>query len=352
MTFPKLPDAPRLLLEATLRPVQGTRFQPTGFPDLGAATYRLADTTEMLLVESAQSVANRLESTCWDEAEHRLVAPLRGLPYVEVVRDGKVITNSLLEAHRLNSAYIEHSDVSAAIRRDIDYKKDEPVDRPRFIRTLCKYDPGSLLHGVFLESIAGVLRLPRALGGFIEARDVRVVSSGGVKNDRVMAEKDEAAGTTAKEGFGNVPFHRDEYTAATLTAYFNLDLDQLRSYRLGPELEQCLYALALFKVQRFLARGLRLRTACDLEADELRVTRPAGLSLPPLSVIAETLPGLITTATRAGLFADPPVTRAIFQPPRKGKAKPAETDDASDDASSDEPAPTPKKPATKSKAGK
>lgn len=348
MTFPTLPDAPRLLIEADLHPVQGTRFQPTGFPDLGAATYRLADGTEMLLVESAQSVANRLESTCWDQAEGRLVAPLQGLPYVEVMRDGKLITNSLLEAHRLNSAYIEHSDVAAAIRGDIDYKKDEPLDRARFVRALCKYDPNTLLHGVFLESIAGVLRLPRALGGFIEARDVRVVSSGGVKNDRVMAEKDEAAGTTAKEGFGNVPFHRDEYTASTLTAYFNLDLDQLRSYRLGFEVEQCLYALALFKVQNFLARGLRLRTACDLEAGEPRVTRPGGLALPPLSVVTETLPGLIAAVTRAGRFADPPVTRAIFQPPRKGKAKAGETDEAS----SEEPAVTGKKSASKARAGK
>jgi len=344
MTFPQLPDAPRLLLEADLRPVQGTRFQPTGFPDLGAATYRLADSTEMLLVESAQSIANRLESTCWDEAEGRLVAPLTGLPYVEVVRDGKAITNSLLEAHRLNSAYIERSDVAAALARDIDHRKDEPLDRLRFVRALCKYDPNTLLHGVFLESIAGVLRLPRALGGFIEARDVRVVSSGGVKNDRVMAEKDEAAGTTAKEGFGNVPFHRDEYTAGTLTAYFNLDLDQLRSYRLGPELEQCLYALALFKVQRLLARGLRLRTACDLEAGDVRVTRPAGLALPSLSIVTETLPRLIAAVTRVGLFADPPISRASFQAPKKGK----KTDDTGD-ADTDEPAPTRKASKAKGK---
>jgi CRISPR-associated protein Csb1 len=187
-----------------------------------------------------------------------------------------------------------------------------------------------------------VLRLPRALGGFIEARDVRVVSSGGVKNDRVMAEKDEAAGTTAKEGFGNVPFHRDEYTAATLTAYFNLDLDQLRSYRLGPDLEQCLYALALFKVQRFLARGLRLRTACDLEADELRVTRPTGLQLPSLSIVTETLPGLIAAVTRNGLFADPPISRAVFQAPKKGKTKGTDNEETAD---TDESAPTDKKSA-------
>jgi CRISPR-associated protein Csb1 len=322
-----LPDAPRLLLEVDLRPAQGTRFQPTGFPDLGAATYRLADGTEMLLVESAQSVANRLEAACLDESG-ALVAPLRGLPYVEVVQGDRVITTSLLEAHRLNSAYIEKSDVAEAIKADIGYVAGQPVDRPRFLRAVCKYDPCSLLHGVFLESIAGVLRLPRALGGFIEARDVRVVSSGGVKNDRVMAGKDDDnPERTAREGFGNVPFHRDEYSAAAITAYFNLDLDQLRSYRLGPELEQLLFALALFKIQRFLDRGLRLRTACDLDAGERRVTRPTGLMLPGAGVLAEALPGLIAAAAKQGLFADPPVTRATFgaskpaRPEGKGKKK-------------------------------
>ena len=79
-----LAAAPRLLLEANLVPVQGARFQPTGFPNLGAATYTLHDGTEMLLVESAQSMANRAEAACWDEAKNDLVPVLAGLPYVHV----------------------------------------------------------------------------------------------------------------------------------------------------------------------------------------------------------------------------------------------------------------------------
>lgn len=63
-----LNEAPRLLAHAALRPVQGERFQPTGFPDLGPALYKLHDHTQMLLVESAQSMANRAETVCWDDA--------------------------------------------------------------------------------------------------------------------------------------------------------------------------------------------------------------------------------------------------------------------------------------------
>ena len=150
-----VPDAPRLLIEADLRPLQGTRLQPTGFPDIGAATYKLPDGTEMLLVESPQSVANRLESVCWDDARDDLVEVLAGMPYVRVKRDGKPLTSSIQEAHRLNSAYIERSDGFERIKQEIG--EAEPVDRRRLARALLKLDPNSLVHGTFLESISGTM---------------------------------------------------------------------------------------------------------------------------------------------------------------------------------------------------
>ena len=68
LDFSALAAEPRLLLEAELRPVQGSRFQPTGFPNLGPAVYAAPDGEQTVLVESAQSMANRLEAVCWDEA--------------------------------------------------------------------------------------------------------------------------------------------------------------------------------------------------------------------------------------------------------------------------------------------
>ena len=103
-----LDNAPRLLIKARLKPVQGTRFQPTGFPNLGHAVYDSPDGRgRTVLVESAQSMANRLETVCWDDVADDWAAPLRGLPVVKVVDGaGKPLTNSLIEAHRLNSPYI------------------------------------------------------------------------------------------------------------------------------------------------------------------------------------------------------------------------------------------------------
>ncbi|MBD2057795.1 type I-U CRISPR-associated protein Cas7 [Oculatella sp. FACHB-28] len=321
MDFTALKDHPRLLIEANLEPLQGTRFQPTGFPDLGAATYVLPDKgkTQMLLLESAQSVANRLETSIWDEANQDIVAPLQGIPYVVVKQNDKVLTNSLLEAHRLNSFYIlEGKDRSFfdQLRVELDAPAEGAVDFHKLAQVLTRYDLNSLLHGIFLakkEIAGGRFKLARALSGFIEAYNVAVVSSGGVKNDRVNPQAD------AKKGGGNIPYHREEYTAEKITAYFSLDLAQIRGYRLGLDLENLLIAIALYKIQRFLDRGLRLRTACDLEATTITVERPKDFELPSSSELAKALPSMVSAASSA--FADPPVTVVQYKAEESGKKK-------------------------------
>ena len=309
-----LKNEPRLLIEAKLKPVAGTRFQPTGFPDLGPATYNLPDGTPMLLVESAQSMANRLEAVCWDAAKGDLVGPLNGLPYVAVLdRDTKTLTNSVLEAHRLNSAYIANAEGFDEIEEAVGFDEGRPFDNQKLARALLKYDVNSLLHGVFLEKIAGVVRLPRALTAFIEAQGVTVAPSGGAKVDRVKSTKG-GEGQTAKEGFGNVIYHREEY-CGEITAYFNLDLALIRGFGLGEEVEQLLVALALFKICRFLLSGLRLRTACDLELEGdsagLQVKRPSGFTLPHLDALEAALPDLIKAASSG--FAQPARTMVKFE---------------------------------------
>jgi len=331
--------AHQLLFQAALRPVQGTRFQPTGFPDLGPATYELSQggmVRNMLLVESAQSMANRLEAVCWDEGREDVVTALQGLPYVRVkLWDSGRSTSSLLEAHRLNSIYIT-SDASflEELRRraavpergkkpanesgsEEDTAGVGPIDLRAVARAVFHYDPCSILHGIFLEKLDGRVRLQRTLSGFIEAADVGIAPSGGVKNDRVAAAGF-GAGFKAEQGYGNVPFHRTEFTANAITAYFSLDVAQIRAYGLGDAAERLLTVLALWKVARLLESGLRLRTACDLEVDGgLHVSRPAGFSMPAVADLERELPGLISECANLGLFAIPPVTELVFNKPKK-----------------------------------
>ena len=310
MNLDTLKNQPRLLLKAALQPLQGSRFQPTGFPDLGAATYDGPDGTKMLLVESAQSMANRLEAVCWDTVNNDWVGPLKGLPLVQVNRDKKPLTNSLLEAHRLNSPYIINSKGFDVIKTAIAFDDKRPFNRDPFIKALLRYDVNALLHGILLEKIAGVIRLPRALTAFIEAQGVSVVASGGVKNDRVRASKGDE-GQTAKEGYGNVPFHREEFTG-NITAFFNLDLALIRGFGLGEAAENLLIAVALWKIQRFLTDGLRLRTACDLEVNgTITVQRPDTFKLPSMKELEDALPDFIKVASKD--FATPAVTVVNFE---------------------------------------
>jgi CRISPR-associated protein Csb1 len=173
---------------------------------------------------------------------------------------------------------------------------------------LLRYDPNSLLHGVFLESIAGVIRSPRALSSFIEASDIRVASSGGVKNDRVDASGKLEGSGGAAGGYGNVPFPRDEYTAAEIVAYFNLDLAQVRGFGLGAPAETLLIGLALYKIRRFLDEGLRLRTACDLGLETIVVRRPEQFAMPDSAALTAAMPELIAKVAGDGKFASPTTT--------------------------------------------
>ncbi|MBI3245327.1 MAG: type I-U CRISPR-associated protein Cas7 [Deltaproteobacteria bacterium] len=358
----QLNDAPRLLMEAELTPVQGDRFQPTGFADLGPARYQLADGTEMLLIESAQSVANRLEAVCWDEAKEDLVDSLAGLPYVKIDLGELGTTTTIQEFHRLNSPYIwvgETDDRGKKFRQDLmgriglkmksqkkakkgseeDSEEGAEVPGVLDLRRLAKAvfwcDPNSVIHGIFLEKLAGRLRLTRALSGFIEARDVRAVESGGVKFDHVLP-KPKDLGLNANEGFGNVPFPRSEFTAGKITAYFNLDLALLRGYGLGSSATDLLIALSLFKVRRFLSRGLRLRTACDLEPkNDLMTTHPSDFILPRKEEdLIKTIQAKIAACREEKRFADPPVTQITWEPKKAAKNKKGE--DAQDDEGANE----------------
>lgn len=287
-----LANSTRLLLTVELKPLQGDRFQPTGFPSLGAATYQTRD-GQKLLVESAQSMANRFETTCWDPAANKPIQALEGISHVTVTRKKAFLTDTMLEAHRLNSPYIlenkQDTSFFEKLKAELGGLAEGPIDRRLLAKVLLKYDVGSLIHGVFLakkDLAGGRLRVARALSAFIEASGVRVAASGGVKNDHVNPSG------SAKDGFGNVPFARDEFTAERIDCHINLDLAQIRGYGLGKEVEELLVLLALHRVRRVLDGDMRLRAACDLEPvsrADVVARRPEGFRLPGVEELEESV---------------------------------------------------------------
>ncbi|MBS4729901.1 type I-U CRISPR-associated protein Cas7 [Mycobacterium sp. SM1] len=303
----------RYIYDAELTPLSGSTFQPTGFPDIGAATftrYEHGHEVDALLVESVQSMANRLEATAWNQAENRPVNAVAGMPWVRVVRakTDEFLTSSRLEAHRLASPYIHKSTLGGKSMFDIIGNRlglapDTPLDYRAMAAAVAKLDPFCLLHGVFFShrQWLGQPKFMRAISGVIEAHDVQRAVSGGRKSDRVRHQLDKDGEGGTAEGYGSVPFARTEWTARRIIASFVVDVELLRSYGLPKVATEALEALALWEISHLLEGGLRLRTACDFELVSPVAAR-LGPELPTADEITSALQDSI--ARSDGVFGD------------------------------------------------
>ena len=322
-----MPGSDKLLLECELEPVQGSRFQPTGFPSLGPAEFTSpqsdGSSIKSLLVESAQSMANRLEDVCVNESKSGLVETLEGIPVITVRdKNGRFLTNSVIEAHRMNSPYmLEGVDTTLLdmLKSALGIEsKDGPIDIPEFARFVFKYDTNTVLHGVFLSKkdlSGGRYKLTRSLSSFIEATDIQPAVSGGVKLDHLNPSGgDDGAG----RGYGHIPFSRTEYTAGQIKAYFNIDLVRIRSYGLDDYANDLLFTLALWKIRSFFNTGLRLRTACDLKAKgSLTATYPDDFDIPDLATLDADLREIIKKCTDDGILTREPLVLKYGRGKRK-----------------------------------
>jgi len=279
----------RQLFSIPLRPAIGDRFQPTGFPSLGAATFDRPTSDggweRCLLVESEQSMANRLEATMWDQAGRCPIPLIDRLPHIEIVdENGDFLTSSRLEAHRIASAYVREGRIGEETAvRIINDRLGLDSDRQRapfeIADGLFSLDPLVLIHGVFLsqKDFPGQPKVPRAVTAFIEAHDVREAYGGGVKKDSVFTGHDE--GRSSSEGYGMVPFDRVEWTAREIVLNVDLDLDQMSGYGLTAPATRLLSDLARLELRYLVDGGLRLRTACDLVVTD-DVVDHEGVALP------------------------------------------------------------------------
>jgi CRISPR-associated protein Csb1 len=125
--------------------------------------------------------------------------------------NGSQLTNSILEAHRLNSPYIlEGKDTTfrEMLKRELASMEKGPIDVSKLAKLVFRLDTNAVLHGLFLakpDLAGGRLRMSRILSGFFEALDVQDAASGGVKNDHVSPGKDTAAGLDASSGSETSP---------------------------------------------------------------------------------------------------------------------------------------------------
>lgn len=287
----------RTILTVDLKPVIGDRFQPTGFPDIGAARFTRfvnGEEQQALLIESEQSIANHLERTGWDPARDAPVAELDGLPHVRVVaKDGDFLTSSRVEAHRLSSAFIREGSVDGTpgvdwLKARLGVSEDRPLAAREIAKAVFRLDPLSLIHGVFFADpkLPGQPKVARAITGVIEAHDVQPADYGGVKRELVQHKNTDSTGSS--EGYGSIPFHRTMWTARRIVMSIVIDDAQMRAYGLSADATALLQTLARWEIRSLLDGGMRLRTMCDLVPVD-----PAGIDLPSLADLTTELRRLI-----------------------------------------------------------
>ncbi len=300
------------------------RFQPAGFPEVGHVIYKApregGREEQVCIVDSAASMANHLESVCLRGAHDLdLVEDLTGMPYLRCITGtlddkGKltqreVVVTSLTEGHRIASSYFVEgeqlkTDTPVATRvkkrnaeakkereKEAKKKKDEAknietdasfqdtlirefgIELPDsskahpppekwwdVFRTIFKYDPNSLVHGVLFPQWQ--IKIPRFLTAHLEAFGASRVDRSGVKFDRL-----------GKTTSGQPIFAVDDATATEIRATFVLDFGLVRSFGrqngekelgLTDKQKEFLVALALWKIQRLLAVPFRFRSGCYL----------------------------------------------------------------------------------------
>ncbi len=299
-------DQDRVLISAKLHLANGSFFQPTGFPDIGACVYTDGKGKRRCLVESEQSMANRLEAVCmrspgvWRE-------PLAAqLPVIRVMdKKNRILATNLTEPHRVASSYVLESDVNGTQpakndRTTLQEKLEEhlrldgktwPLDgREKLTQAVFALDPAAILHGFqFMQWEAVGLRAARLLHARLEATlaEDGEVHYGLVKVDGIEPESSAAK----KSNKGQSIAHKQRYVSESIQATFEIDVLALRERSLvaAPDeagsddgsgncaAQRFLLALALWKIHRFLTNGpafdartgdtmgaLRLRADCSL----------------------------------------------------------------------------------------
>lgn len=328
-------DRSRLTLKATLKPTSGlARFQPAGFPEIGHVIYdapqESGDRRKVCILDSAASMANHLESVCFENPPTLdLAKDLSGMPYVECrctpsqqaatgeesTRPQLVVT-TLSEGHRLASTYFLKGKASTdgsgeefikQLRREFGIEdlgnRSHPLPEQwwNVFATIFRYDPNSLVHGVLFPSMG--IKLPRLLTAHLEAFDAARVSSSGVKFDKL-----------GKTSSGQPIFAVDEEVASEIIATFVIDLALLRSFGRGEDLglndkrKLFLLSLALWKIKRLLGQPFRYRTNCDLELAKLRIVNDSEEEAIKLSDIDIKMADTIKTAE----FCEPQITTVYW----------------------------------------
>ncbi len=341
-----------VLIIAALELVNGRFLQPTGFPDIGACIYRDKDGRRWCLVESEQSMANRLEAVCMRDPGV-WVDELKGLPVIAVRGpEGDLLTTNLCEPHRCASSYVLEAAINGGrtmkqlfesklgLRQGGDsWPLNKRADLDKLVFAV---DPGALLHGFqFMQWKFVGLRQTRLLHARLEAElaEEPEVHYGMVKWDAI--EPESAREERANKGQSIAA--KSRIVPNSVNASFEIDVLGLKALALEDRRKKFLLSLALWKIGAFLANkpsfdarsrqilpSLRLRADCYLRCSSISWKRSAGevpmttgdlmgaLQNPPaFRELLEEVLGDVPSANGNALNYDGPVVNVTYKPKSK-----------------------------------
>ncbi len=288
----------RVVITASLELANGRFLQPTGFPDIGACIYRDKEGRRWCLVESEQSMANRLEAVCM-KPPGVWVDELRGLPVIAVYdQGGDLLATNLTEPHRIASSYVLEGRMNGnkCLRTILEQRlglrnggASWALDRrPELERLIFGLDPAALLHGFqFVQWEFVGLRQTRLLHGRLEAElaDEPEVHYGMVKWDAIEPESTREK----RANKGQSIAAKSRIVPKEIVATFEIDMLGLKNLALDHDKgtnetkQRFLLALALWKIGAFLANrpsfdprsrqtspSLRLRADCYLRCKAVK----------------------------------------------------------------------------------
>ena len=298
----------RVLINADLQLANGSFFQPTGFPDIGACIYTDGKGKRRCLVESEQSMANRLEAVCM-KAPGVWREPFAGkLPVVRVKsKGGSLLATNLTEPHRVASSYVLEGDVNGRKGTTLQGKiekllgidgKTWPLEgRERLTQAVFALDPAAILHGFqFMQWQVVGLRAARLLHARLEATLANNDGADGEVHYGLVKVDGIEPGRSAEQqsNKGQSLAAKARYVPESIQATFEIDVLALRERSLvsvadgssadgdsgNQDARRFLLALALWKIHRFLTNApafdartgdtvgsLRLRADCSLAVD-------------------------------------------------------------------------------------
>jgi CRISPR-associated protein Csb1 len=280
----------RVIITAKLTLANGAFLQPTGFPDIGSCIYTDADGNRRCLVESEQSMANRLEAVCM-KSPGRWADVLQHLPVIEV-RDAndRLLATNLTEPHRIASSYVlegklNGSDVKTMLTDKLGLVEGGaswPLDKRSALEKLVfALDPAALLHGFqFVQWKFVGLRQTRLLSARLECllAEEPEVHYGMVKFD-LLEPSSQGEGTNKGQSIASKS--RAVPAKDGIKATFDIDLLGLKNLAVDEPQKKFLLALALWKIGALLSNqasfdarsrqtgpALRLRADCYLSCGE------------------------------------------------------------------------------------